>query len=81
MPKQRPFQAGDVVVTLRAAYTGGMGRGRVPAGTLAVIETVKPFGSTASGKSAVFATVPATGETRACFWLEEIRLVEDRTDG
>lgn len=71
------FKPGDVVVTLRAAYTGGLGRGTVPAGTLAVVETVKPFGSTASGKSAVFATIPSTGETSACFWLEEIRLVED----
>ena len=77
MPAQRPFKVGDVVVTLRDAHTGGMGRSRLPAGTLAVVETLREFGSTASGQSAVFATIPATGETGACFWFSEIRLVED----
>jgi len=77
MPAQRPFKVGDVVVTLRDAHTGGMGRSRLPAGTLAVVESVKLFGSTADGQSAVFATIPATGETGACFWFSEIELVED----
>lgn len=71
------FKPGDVVVTLAPAFTGREGKDRVPAGTAAVVERVKLCGSTASGQSAVFATIPATGETGACFWFSEIRLVED----